>query len=254
MQRLLRGFITGIVASVLVALLSACGGDDGSPAAPTATATPGRTPLALIPTWTPVPTSTKPPPPTDTPIATPTAPATQAVTGADPATPQASTGESSPATATEQATPVVQAGPNPTLTIPIEALNNAIAQTLGDAVGQSLAAAPTVRFDSGQVVIEGIVITANGDAQTEAAVTVRANLLQVQGQPVLTVAEAFYTQDDSPYEGELTGEYLDTIENMLADMVDAQYTALRPDDDGYYIVSIAVGDAEISLQTVSLTG
>ncbi len=252
MQRLSQGFVAVVATGVLSVLLSACGGDDGSSAVPTATSTPGRTPIALIPTWTPVPTNTQPPPPTPTPEATPTAPTTQPGTTGNPSTPQPGDG-STLTTTTGQATPIAEAGPNPTLNIPVEALNSSIARALGDAVGQSLVAAPTVRFDSGQVVIEGVVIDTSGGARTETAVTVRANLLQIQGQPVLAVTEAFYTQDDTPYEGELAGAHLDAIEDVLQEIVDEQYAALRPNDDGYYIVSITVGDAAISLQTVSLT-
>lgn len=282
MQRLLNGLTTGIVTSLLILVLSACGGgdDDGNDATatPLPTATPTDTPLQSIPTWTPVPTRTQPPlrPTTDTsnlrPSETPfgfnraTAEAnvfantgltaTPADTQPDTFAPTSPSGIApvSPSapnlTPTVTSAPVAQADPNPELTLTETELNDAITRELSDEVGQTIASVPVVRFNSGQVVIDALVIDETDNSQ--AAVTVRANLLQVQGQPALTIAEAFYTEDNTPYAGNLTTATLTAIESTLQTLIEEQYNALRPNDTGYYIAVLTVGPDAITVQTVSL--
>lgn len=249
----------------LVLVLSACGGGDATQSAPTPTpsATPRNTPIELIPTWTPVPTHTPPPPrPTiDIDYARATNTPFSGISGMTntpvPTNPPAS---NAPATRVLTAAPTVAptlavqlAGPpNPTLTITAETLNAALAEAFAEEVGQTLAAAPSVRMANSQFIVEARVIATPGGVVTQTPVTMRLNVLQVQGKPTLTVAEARVVDTNDPYEGDLTGSYLARIGEVLIATVDAQYYAVRPDDAGYFIATITVNDTVLSVQTVSL--
>lgn len=246
----------------LALVLSACGGGDDSQSAPTPTpsATPRNTPIELIPTWTPVPSHTPPPPRPTTDIdyaratSTPFSGISSAANTPVPTNPPVS---NAPATSAPTAAPTLAVQrpgpPNPTLTITAETLNAALAEAFAEEVGQTLAAAPGVRMANGQFVVEARVIATPGGVVTQTPVTMRLNVLQVQGKPALAVAEARVVDTNDPYEGDLTGAYLDRISDVLSAAVDTAYDAVRPDDAGYFIATITVNDTVLSVQTVSLS-
>lgn len=248
-------------------LLSGCGGDDAPKATTVPTVTPTPTEasiLAAIPTWTPVPSSTVAPPratieidysrPTDTPfsvIGNPTAVPQRTATSAPVVT--AATGPTAAAPTVVVATQAVPVGTiNPTLVIPVQALNAAVSAALASNPIEGIAGQPSITVRNGQLFVQGMVVAVTESGTVEIPVAARVNVLQLQGQPTLSVEEAYFTGDSSPYEGDLTGAYLNIVEDELVRLVESQYFTIRPDDSGYFVATITVKSPDITFQTVSI--
>lgn len=242
-----------IAGGLLGLLLAACGGGDASApptAPPTATAAPPTvTPIVLVPTWTPVPTRTlvirtpspsRTPRPTRTPFQPPTATVPPATTPFP--------------VATATAGPISAPAPlNPTLVLTAEALNARLAADPSAVLRRVFAQPPVIELAEGQLVLRGAILTTEGTALKERPMLVRADVSLLNGQPVLVLFEAFYTDDTSPYTGD-PAPFLGPAQQFLADTIRALYMEQRPDDVGYIIAAIHIADGQMTIETMSLVG
>lgn len=249
----------------LLLLLAACGGEEKAAPRPTLALPTAEvivssvTPVALVPTWTPEPTLTpviRTPLPslTPRPTRTPFVPltATPRPTRTPTLMPTAETEASSPEPAGLDV-PATLAGPNPTLIVTAEELNARLAADASALLRRAFARTPAIDLAEGKLVLRGALLTTSGTALVERPMMVRADITLLNGQPMLVPFEALYMDDTSPYTGDLA-PFLNPAQQFLTDAIRAIYLAQRPGDVGYFIAAIRVGEGQMVIETVSLTG
>lgn len=252
---------------LLAALLSGCGGDDGGsepPPTPTDTPFPTNTFTAFeaAPTWTPEPHVTVTPRPTldydySRPTATtfslPTDAPSSSTSGAT-APPAATTAPGAQPTAAPPPTtaPVGDETPlNPTFTIDVGTINARIQDDETNALRQLFTGPPNVSFEDGQIVITGSLrVTVDGVPGAE-PVRITATAAPLSGKFALSPGEAVFTNDNTPYEGNVL-DVLDPLRALIDAEISMTYADLRPTDSDYFIVRLTVSEGLLTVETRSL--
>jgi hypothetical protein len=231
-----------LVLALVIGIAAGCGGGTrSSPTAnPTAVATtpPAAAAPSLTappPTWTPRPTLTEPPQ------------VTVEVTFVRPTLPTFVPPTYTPSPVSPTPTPA-----GPLLFITPDMINQRLATEMASGAGGFFEAPPTVSFQEGTVVIALNVLTTPGQADTARAVRIEAAIALEEGRITLSTLLAEYADDHTPFESEMEGQLMQTIQGDLSQMVIAAYTATNPSSPKFLVLDMIVADDGISIQTQTM--
>jgi hypothetical protein len=239
----------GLVLALVIGIAAGCGGGsknsataiptqsagETAPAAPPA-ATPDR-PTALPPTWTPKPTLTEPPR------------VTIAVTYVRPTLPTFVPPTYTPSPVSPTPTP-----PGPLLFITPDMINLRLATEMAAGSGGLFEAPPTVSFQEGALVISLNVLTTPGQADTARPVQIAAAITVEEGRLTLTVQRAEYADDHTPFESEMVGQLVQTVQGDVGRLIVEAYNATNPSSPNFLVLQMYVAGDGITLQTQMLPG
>jgi hypothetical protein len=232
----------GLVLALVIGIAAGCGG--GNKSSPTAHPTSVATtppaaasppPTAPLPTWTPRPTLTEPPH------------ATVEITFVRPTLPTFVPPTYTPSPVSPTPIPA-----GPLLFITPDMINQRLAAEMASGAGGLFEAPPTVSFQEGMAVISLNILTTPGQADTARAVRIEAAIALKEGRITFSMLLAEYTDDHSPFESEMVGQLIQTIQGDLSQMIIAAYTATNPSSPKFLVLDMFVADNGISIQTQTM--
>jgi hypothetical protein len=238
-----------LVLALVIGIAAGCGGGSKnsataiptSPAGKTATAVPPAAtpdlPTAPPPTWTPRPTLTEPPR------------ATIEVTYVRPTLPTFVPPTYTPSPVSPTPTP-----PGPLLFITPDMINQRLVTEMAAGSGGLFEAPPTVSFQEGALVISLNVLTTPGQANTARPVQIEAAIAVEEGRITLSTPRAEYADDHTPFESEMVGQLVQTVQSDVGRLIVEAYNATNPSSPNFLVLQMYVADNGITIQTQMLPG